>query len=58
MTLNAAPAKWHVGMELYGRVDWMTFVNVGYKRAMALGINPSAWAQAQAAIGKVGPPCW
>lgn len=54
MALNAAPAEWHVGMQLYGRADWMTFVNVGYERAMALGINPSAWAQAQAAIGKVG----
>lgn len=54
MALKAAPAEWHVGMELYGRADWMAFVNVGYERAMALGINPSAWAQAQAAIGKVG----
>ncbi|WP_179209180.1 replication initiation protein RepC [Haematobacter genomosp. 1] len=54
MALNAAPAEWHVGMELYGRADWMAFVNVGYERAMALGINASAWAQAQAAIGKVG----
>lgn len=54
MALNAAPAEWHVGMELYGRADWMAFVNVGYERAMALGINPSAWAQAQAAIGRVG----
>lgn len=54
MALRAAPAEWHVSMELYGRIDWMTFVNVGYERAMALGINPSAWAQAQAAIGKIG----
>ncbi len=54
MALNAAPAEWHVGMELYGRADWLAFSNVGYERAMALGIAPSAWAQAQASIGKVG----
>lgn len=54
MALNAAPAEWHVGMELYGRADWLAFSNVGYERAMALGIAPSAWAQAQASIGRVG----
>lgn len=54
MALKAAPAEWHVGMELCGRANWMAFVNVGYERAMALGINLSAWSQAQAAIGMVG----
>jgi len=46
MALNAAPAEWNVGMDMYGRADWMTFVNVGYEWGMALGINLAVWAQA------------
>ncbi len=54
MALNAAPDEWHVLFERYGAVDWASFVNVAYERKVALGINDTAWALAQAALDRTG----
>lgn len=50
----AAPADWQDDMALHGQGTWHGFVGTAYQRAEALGINPSVWAQAQAAIGASG----
>ena len=50
----AAPKDWQDDMALHGQATWHSFVGTAYQRAQALGINPSVWAQAQAAIGSPG----
>ncbi len=50
----AAPADWRDDMALHGHETWHGFLGTAYQRAIALGINPSVWSQAQAAIGMQG----
>ncbi|WP_299820648.1 replication initiation protein RepC [uncultured Jannaschia sp.] len=52
--LRAAPQDWQVEMNLYGQPSWYTFAGVASERAKRLGIDPTAWAIAQGAIGAPG----
>ena len=52
--LRAAPQDWQVEMDLYGKPSWQTFAGVASERAKRLGIDPTAWAIAQGAIGAPG----
>ncbi|PZX14190.1 replication protein C-like [Palleronia aestuarii] len=52
--LQAAPQDWQVEMALHGQPSWQTFAGVASERARWLGIDPTAWSIAQAAIGAPG----
>ena len=52
--LQAAPQDWQVEMALHGQPSWQTFAGVASERARWLGIDPTAWSIAQAAVGAPG----
>ena len=52
--LRAAPQDWQMEMDRYGKPSWHTFAGVASERAKRLGIDPTAWAIAQGAIGAPG----
>ncbi len=54
MILKIAPEDWHVAMGMHGRPSLHNLVGTAYQRAQALDVSPSAWAQAQSALGPVG----
>ncbi len=49
-----APPDWQVAINQHGAPSWHALVGVAYARAQALGISPTAWAMAQAALGQQG----
>ena len=54
MLLQVAPEDWHIMLERKGSVAWNSFIDVAYERKDALGINDTAWAISQAALGRIG----
>lgn len=54
MALAAAPDDWTVELERFSEHGWSALVAVAYERMPALGINQSAWAMAQAVLGRHG----
>ena len=54
MALEVAPNEWRMMMERHGRPSWHSLTSVAYERMRSLDVHPSAWAQAQAALGRAG----
>lgn len=54
MALAVAPEDWLIRMDAYGQRDWNALTTVAYERASELGVNQTAWALAQAQIGRSG----
>lgn len=54
MILAAAPPDWLTELEHRGDPGWSALTAVAFERMPALGINQTAWAMAQAALGRNG----
>ena len=54
MAMAMAPEDWLIRMDRHGQRDWNGLSAVGYERAAEIGVSPTAWAVAQAQLGRSG----